>query len=151
MEAVTMLRLGVIAYAVVLVASTLLPIRWDPWRVHYADDDYRPQLVPLRGSGTNPFKSSHPVHMLSEQVGNVVLFAPFGLLLPLLWPQLNRVRGVMMLGAGTSVGIELAQIAMPTIHRADVNDVLLNVLGVGLGWLTLRLAQQAAAHRHVRP
>jgi glycopeptide antibiotics resistance protein len=150
LKRVTMLRLGVIAYAVVLVAITLLPIRWDPWRVHYANDDYRPQLAPLRGSGTNPFESSHPVHMLSEQVGNVVLFAPFGLLLPLLWPQLNRVRGVMVLGAGTSVGIELAQIAMPGIHHADVNDVLLNVLGVGLGWLTLRLARPAAAYRHVR-
>jgi glycopeptide antibiotics resistance protein len=56
----------------------------------------------------------------------------------------------MVLGAGTSVGIELAQIAMPGIHHADVTDVLLNVLGVGLGWLTLRLARPAAAYRHVR-
>jgi glycopeptide antibiotics resistance protein len=148
---VTLLRLGMVAYAVPLVAITMLPIRWDPWRVHYPNDDYRPQLMPLRGSGTNPFQSGHPLHMLSEQVGNVLLFAPFGFLLPLLWPQLNRPWRVMALGAVTSVGIELAQIAMPGIHRADINDVLLNTLGVGVGWLTLRLIRRAAAHRQARP
>jgi hypothetical protein len=62
----TLLRLAVIGYGVLLFAFTLLPIRWDPWRVHYPTEDYTPQLLPLRGSGTNPFQSSHPLHMLAE-------------------------------------------------------------------------------------
>jgi glycopeptide antibiotics resistance protein len=37
--------------------------------------------------------------------------------------------------------------AMTGIHRADVNDVLLNALGASLGWLTLRLTQRTTAHR----
>jgi glycopeptide antibiotics resistance protein len=143
----TTLRLATATCAALLAAVTLLPIRWDPWRVSYPNEDHKPQLMPLRGSGTNPFQSSHPIHMLGEQVGNIVLFLPFGLLLPLLWPQLNRLWRVMALGAGASVGIELAQIAMAGIHRADVNDVILNTLGAGLGWLILRLTQRAAAHR----
>jgi glycopeptide antibiotics resistance protein len=141
------LRLATATYAALLAAVTLLPIRWDPWRVSYPNEDHTPQLVPLRGSGTNPFQSSHPLHMLGEQVGNIVLFLPLGLLLPLLWPQLNRWWRVMALGAGTSIGIELAQIAMASIHRPDVNDVLLNTLGASLGWLTLQLTQRAATHR----
>jgi glycopeptide antibiotics resistance protein len=89
--------------------------------------------------------------MLAEQVGNVLLFVPLGLLLPLHWPRLNWRWRVTALGTVTSLGIELAQIAMPGIHRADVNDVLLNSLGVGLGWFALRLTRPAAAHRHAEP
>jgi glycopeptide antibiotics resistance protein len=92
--------------------------------------------------------------MLAEQVGNVLLFVPFGLLLlllPLHWPRFNRRWRVTALGTVTSLGIELAQIAMPGIHRADVNDVLLNTLGVGFGWLTLWLTRRAVAHRHAEP
>jgi glycopeptide antibiotics resistance protein len=143
----TALRLATATYTALLAAVTLLPIQWDPWRVSYPNEDHTPQLVPLRGSGTNPFQSSHPIHMLSEQVGNILLFLPFGLLLPLRWPQLNHGWRVMALGVGTSLGIELAQMAMTGIHRADVNDVLLNALGASLGWLTLRLTQRTTAHR----
>jgi glycopeptide antibiotics resistance protein len=143
------LQLATVAYAVLLVGLTLLPIRWDPWRVSYPNDHYQPQLMPFRGSGTNPFQSSHPLHMLGEQLGNILLFMPVGLLLPLLWPWLHRPWRVIGLGAVISVGIELAQVVMPGIHRADVNDVLLNTLGAGLGWLTLRLTRRAA-HRETR-
>src|SRR6266581_7437810 len=53
------LRLLAVVYAALLVAATLLPIRWEPGLVRYPGDDYRPQLVPLRGSGTDVFKSRH--------------------------------------------------------------------------------------------
>jgi glycopeptide antibiotics resistance protein len=135
---VTTLRLAAVSYAVVLVAITLVPVRWDPWRISYPNDDHKPQLMPLRGSGTNPFRSSHPLHMMAEQLGNVLLFVPLGFILPLLWPRLNTPWRVIGLGAVISLGIELAQVVMPGIHRADVNDVLLNTLGTGLGCLALR-------------
>ncbi len=41
------LRLLAVVYAALLVAATLLPIRWEPGLVRYPGDDYRPQLVPL--------------------------------------------------------------------------------------------------------
>jgi glycopeptide antibiotics resistance protein len=145
------LRLLAVAYAALLLAATLLPIRWEPGLVHYPGDDYRPQLVPLRGSGTNVFKSPHPLHMLGEQVGNVVLFMPFGFLLPLLEPRVDRLRQVIGLGTVTSLGIELSQIAMPGIHRPDVNDLILNTLGTGLGWLALGVVDRVAASRLPEP
>lgn len=143
---VATLRLATTAYAFLLIAITLLPIRWDPWRTSYPNDDYKPQLMPVRGSGTNPFQSSHPLHMLGEQVGNILLFLPFGFMLPLLWPRLDRLWRMMGFAAVVSLSIELMQVVMPGIHRADVNDVLLNTLGAGLGWLALRVRQRAAAH-----
>jgi glycopeptide antibiotics resistance protein len=127
-----------VSYAVLLVAITLVPLRWDPWRTNYPNDDHKPQLVPLRGSGTNPLRSSHPLHMMAEQLGNILLFVPLGFILPLLWPRLNTPWRVIGLGAVISLGIELTQVVMPGIHRADINDVLLNTLGTGLGCLALR-------------
>lgn len=131
------LRLVAVVYAVLVVAVTLLPMRWDPWLRSYPNDDYHPELMPLRGDGTNVIGSGDPMHMLAEHVGNVLLFVPFGFLLPLLVPRLNRFWRVVSLGAATSLCIEATQVAMPGIHRADVNDLILNTVGVGSGWLLL--------------
>jgi VanZ family protein len=60
------------------------------------------------------------------------------------------VLAALTLGAMISFGIELAQVPMSGIHRADVNDVIPNTLGSGLGWLALRLGQRVAAHRATR-
>jgi glycopeptide antibiotics resistance protein len=141
------LRLAVAAYVVLVLAVTVLPVRWDPWRASYPNDDFRPELAPLRGDGTNVVGSGDPLHMLAEHVGNVLLFAPFGFLLPLLAPRLGRLWQVVALGAATSLCIELAQIAMPGTHRADVDDLILNTVGAGCGWLLLRLAGRRAARR----
>jgi len=140
-----------VVYAVLVLAITVLPMRWDPWSRSYPNDDYHPELVPLRGDGTNVIGSGDPVHMFTEHVGNVLLFVPFGFLLPLLVPRLNRFRCVVALGAATSLCIEAAQVAMPGIHRADVNDLILNTAGVGAGWLLLRLVGRRTARQQARP
>jgi hypothetical protein len=51
----TLLRLAIIGYAVLLVAITLLPIRWDPWRVHYLTEDYTPQPRRFVAAAPTPF------------------------------------------------------------------------------------------------
>jgi glycopeptide antibiotics resistance protein len=136
------LRLVGVAYGALLLAITVLPIRWDPWLVSYPDDNFRPELVPFRGSGTNVFGAGHPLRMLIEHVGNVLLLVPFGFLLPLLAPRLGRRWQVVAIGAATSFCIELVQITMPGIHRADINDLLLNTAGVAVGWLLLGLVDR---------
>jgi glycopeptide antibiotics resistance protein len=136
------LRLLGVAYGALLLAVTVLPFRWAPWLVSYPTDNFRPELVPLRGSGTNVVGAGHPLRMLVEHVGNVLLFVPFGFLLPLLVPRLGRGWQVMAIGAATSFCIELVQVTMPGIHRADINDLLLNTAGVALGWLLLGLVER---------
>lgn len=75
------------------------------------------------------------VHSVWEGVmlaGNVALFLPLGIFVPLLW-RWQRVLPVVAVGAVLSLSIEGMQFV---IGRAlDISDVLLNTLGTALGWL----------------
>jgi glycopeptide antibiotics resistance protein len=67
--------------------------------------------------------------------GNVALFFPLGVLLPLVWRRLRFWSGTLI-AIALSVGIEVVQYFSRTwgINRtADVNDVILNVVGACLG------------------
>lgn len=67
-----------------------------------------------------------------ENLGNVLLFLPFGILYPLANPGAGW-RKILLLGVGTSLAIELIQ---PLLDRSfDVNDLALNSLGVVLSTL----------------
>jgi glycopeptide antibiotics resistance protein len=69
-----------------------------------------------------------------------VLFVPLGLLLPLVGRRL-RFWTALQIAAAVSIGIEVAQyLSRPWSNRlADVNDVILNVLGACLGLLIVTL------------
>ena len=64
-------------------------------------------------------------------VGNVLLFLPLGLLMPVLWRR-ERLRDALLAGLALSLGIEVVQLVLGRF--LDVQDLLLNVLGAGLGW-----------------
>jgi len=53
----------------------------------------------------------------------------------------------LAVGAGISLLVELAQLPMPGVRRADVNDLLMNVAGTALGWLLYTLAGRADSRR----
>jgi glycopeptide antibiotics resistance protein len=77
----------------------------------------------------------------------VLLLVPLGFLLPLALPRLDRRWRVLAVGAGVSLLIELTQLLMPSVRRADVNDLLLNVGGTALGWSLSTLADRAGGRR----
>jgi glycopeptide antibiotics resistance protein len=129
-------RLAALVYAAALAVITLLPIRWNPELARWPNN-YKPQLVPLHGILFD-LKSS-PLEMLAALFGNVLLFAPFGFLLPLLVPAMRRWWQALAAGAGLSLLIELYQLVWPSVRKADVNDVLMNALGTLLGFAALRL------------
>jgi glycopeptide antibiotics resistance protein len=67
--------------------------------------------------------------------GNLLLFIPLGFLIPLVWERLRFAQG-LLIALGVSIGIELLQYLSRTfgsMRTADVNDVILNVVGAGLG------------------
>ena len=74
---------------------------------------------------------------------NVVMFAPLGLLAPLLWPRMRSWRRMALLGLAASTVIELTQLVLWVTlgsHRTvDINDLIANTLGALLGLLVLRL------------
>jgi glycopeptide antibiotics resistance protein len=60
------------------------------------------------------------------------------------WSRVATVRRVLLAGLALSLGIELAQLGISLLvgtwyRMSDVDDVLLNVLGVYLGWLSYRV------------
>jgi glycopeptide antibiotics resistance protein len=83
--------------------------------------------------------------MAVQLFGNVGFFIPIGLLLPLGWYWAERLGRTLLAGLAMTVSIELAQLVMtytlPVSPRwADIDDVILNLLGVLIGWGIWRLA-----------
>lgn len=72
-----------------------------------------------------------------EMVFNLLAFAPFGFLFPLRNPKTSTAR-VLLFGCLLSLLYEVLQY-MLAIGMADVTDVLLNTVGIGLGILGHRL------------
>ena len=74
-------------------------------------------------------------------IGNIAAFVPFGILLPLVvrtrWSAAVVLIGALWLAAA----IELGQLAISywigfAYRSTDIDDVILNVLGTALGYLT---------------
>ena len=70
-------------------------------------------------------------------VGNVLLFMPLGVALALRYRGLGMLAAVA-LGAGLSFAIEAWQALSGIGRNADVVDVLMNSLGVAIGYLVMR-------------
>ena len=66
-------------------------------------------------------------------VGNVLVFIPYGLLLPVSYPVCRKWWRVFYCAIGLVVGIELFQL-FSAFGAFDVDDILLNVWGAMLGY-----------------
>lgn len=89
-------------------------------------------LVPLETFAAD----AHSIYIL---LGNIILFLPFGFLAALLWRGYHGKRS-LLLGIGISGGIECWQL---TVGRTfDVDDLLLNTLGVLTGFLLWKLSDK---------
>lgn len=137
-------RVAALGYVAALAVITLLPISWSLGMARWPSD-YRPQLVPFKGILFEVETS--PLETLAELLGNVLLFAPFGFLLPLLIPAMRRWWRVLTVGAGVSLCIELYQLVWPGVRKASANDVLMNALGALLGFAALRLTEAFLGRR----
>jgi glycopeptide antibiotics resistance protein len=97
--------------------------------------DLHPNLASLTcSSATLPRGSTAQAFCVHNARGNVMLFFPLGILLPLVWRRLRFWSGIQI-AIALSSSIELFQYLSRTwINRtADVNDVILNGLGASLG------------------
>jgi hypothetical protein len=75
---------------------------------------------------------------------NIVMFVPFGLLVPLLWSRADGIGRIAGLSLAASTAIELIQLVLWLTlgnHRTvDVNDLIANTVGGVLGLLAMRFA-----------
>ncbi len=128
-----------IFYLVAVISATLSPNRNSRLRT---DDVSSVRLIPDVGAMTcmSPdlrTGSNANAFCIQNSIGNVLLFLPFGFLVPVIWKRL-RLSTVFIVAVSFSVGIELSQLATRAIgsyRSTDVNDVILNAVGASCGVL----------------
>ena len=65
-------------------------------------------------------------------IGNVCMFIPTGIIMPILYKRLDCFWKVLLAGAGLSLVIEMIQLLFPG-SVTDIDDLILNTAGVGIG------------------
>ncbi|MBR0135345.1 MAG: VanZ family protein, partial [Clostridia bacterium] len=84
--------------------------------------------------------------MLLNVMGNTAMFIPIGVILPIIYKKLNTFWKVIGVGALISLCIEIIQ--LPFFERtSDVDDLLLNTLGVAIGCLIYKLVLKPIKRR----
>jgi glycopeptide antibiotics resistance protein len=130
------LLLTFVVYLCGLATATLIPNHNSRLAAEAAVGiDLHPNLASLTcSSATLPRGSTARAFCLHNAKGNVMLFFPLGILIPLVWRRLRFSRGIL-LAIALSCSIELVQYLSRawSNRNADVNDVVLNVLGASLG------------------
>lgn len=91
-------------------------------------------LMPFRTFASDPWS-------LLILLGNVIMFIPIGFFAALLWRNTSWKR-LLTIGLLTTLSIELVQLLIG--RTFDIDDLLLNTLGVLLGGLLCRLLRRAA-------
>lgn len=74
-------------------------------------------------------------YFLINFLGNIILFAPFGFFIPLLWG--TSAKKTVLIGFCCSLFIEICQLFLA--RGTDVDDLILNTSGVLLGVLIFKL------------
>jgi VanZ family protein len=114
--------------------------------------ELRPKLATLTCTSPNLRKNSNArFFCMYNAKGNVLLFFPLGILLPLIGRRL-RFRHAVLIATAVSVGIETLQYVSRvwgSYRLADVNDVILNTLGACIG-LAVVFASRLMLERRVR-
>ena len=92
---------------------------WPPWI----------NLVPL----VNLLDYETERELVLNLVGNFLMFVPSGILFPSLYPKLRSFGRTALAGFLMSLSIELLQLPF-AVRASDVDDLILNSLGVVLGY-----------------
>ena len=132
-----MLLLVFVVYLAGLASATLTPNRSSRMLADGKGGiELRPNLASLTcSSSILPAGSRVQGFCARNAKGNLMLFFPLGILIPLVWRRVRFWRG-LQIAIAISISIELAQwlsSALGSYRAVDVNDVILNVVGAGLG------------------
>ena len=73
--------------------------------------------------------------------GNLALFFPWGVLLPMLDKRLKNAKSFFLLTACVIIAVELLQLVF-RVGTCDVEDFILNMLGAAIGYIITRILTQ---------
>ena len=88
-------------------------------------------LVPFR-TIKNYIKYSGILHTLINIMGNVIIFVPFGILLPEIFSKTRNILKILGITFATSFFVEFIQFFIG--RSVDIDDLMLNVLGSLIGY-----------------
>ena len=80
-------------------------------------------------------------HCFVNLVGNVLLFVPLGALLPKVFPRLRKFFPFLLWSLGLILTVETVQL-FTLLGSFDVDDIILNMAGLLLGWIPVRLCRK---------
>ena len=128
-----------------MLSLTIIPLPFDRLKLANESDI---NLIPLEHTikdlsniykyGSSPMKFDFVRHSAQNIFGNIILFIPLGIFLPILSAKYRVFGRVFIFGALCSVSIELTQFILKQfdIYRTvDIDDVILNTLGAMLGFV----------------
>jgi glycopeptide antibiotics resistance protein len=134
-----------LVYLCVVAALTVVPTHLS-FNRSLNNDSNHVNLIPLDYS-FRCFRQDERMHphvtgfCLRNTLGNVALFMPLGILLPLVDTRFRSLKRVLLLALFLSLMIETLQFALRFVgnpRAVDIDDVLLNTLGACLGFLIYR-------------
>ena len=134
-----------VVYLCVVASLTIVPTHLSPIRIRSSDANHI-NLIPLDYS-FRCFRQDARMHpqltafCLRNTLGNVALFMPLGILLPLIDTRFRTLKRVLILALCLSLMIETVQFLLRFVgnpRAVDIDDVLLNTLGACLGFLIYR-------------
>jgi glycopeptide antibiotics resistance protein len=156
-------RVALVLYLGWLIGATLFPLPLDghltPAELGPTErllNRYNaPNIVPLRAiRETVALGWGWPAVRLLA--GNVLVFVPFGALLPVIFPVVRHFWRMALAGLALSASVESGQFAVSLLlgywyRMSDVDDLLLNVAGALLGYGLFVAARRARRSRRVAP
>lgn len=126
-------------YMVALFSATGLTLEhWIKTDVKLTDINFMPFKTISSVSAQSAAGQSFWTILANESIlGNLLLFVPFGFLLPLIWPEKNECVGTIFSGFILSLFIEACQLFVG--RSCDIDDLILNTLGAFAGYLVYAL------------
>lgn len=94
-----------------------------------------PEVIRPEEINVLPFSSGFGI----QNILNIIMFMPFGFLVPLIWKQSRKLSGTVLLGFEFSLLIEFLQLF--NRRATDIDDLLMNTLGALLGFLLWKIYQ----------
>lgn len=90
---------------------------------------FRLNLIPF----VNLFDYDSKRDMLLNIIGNCAMFIPTGIVTPILYKHLDSFQKTVLTGFLISLAIEIIQLPF-AVRASDIDDLILNTLGVAIGY-----------------
>lgn len=143
-----LMRIFVISMLVYYIIVLFYMLFWNGYRRFIATTSigqyahFNLNLIPLKtiGSYIQSFvdNSMNKPIIIENILGNIILSAPMGILLPCIFKNFRKFIKFLMIILITFTGIETAQLLTRT-GRCDIDDVILNLVGAFLLWAVFRI------------